>query len=131
MSILAHNYSVIGLLVLFFINILVLFKTDTIEKMVVRLLMITPTNGVFLGSVIFTGVIMMAAKHLEFSIENILMIIVSVILIVLEAKKSKAFKYLDRKKDGALEIYKSFAIKLSQIEIVIVLLISVWMWYLA
>ena len=47
--------------------------------------------------VIFTGVIMMAAKHLDFTIENIAMILFAMILIYLELKRSLGLKNLNKK----------------------------------
>ena len=71
---------------------------------------------------------MMAAKHLDFTIENIVMIVVSVILIVLEVKRAKYLKYMNPNKERSLEAYKNYGIKLLYIEIVWILVIFLWMW---
>jgi predicted negative regulator of RcsB-dependent stress response len=71
---------------------------------------------------------MMAAKHLDFTIENIVMILLAIILIVLEAKRKKALKYLSTKKEHAFAVYKPFARTILQLEFGLVLLMSLWMW---
>jgi predicted negative regulator of RcsB-dependent stress response len=74
---------------------------------------------------------MMAAKHLDFTLENIAMIVIGVVLIALEVKRLKALKYLSTKKEKAFDAYKPFARTLLQIEFVLVLLMSLWMWFVA
>jgi hypothetical protein len=71
---------------------------------------------------------MMASKHLDFSVENIVMIIFAIALIILENKRSKKLQYLDKKQENDLTHYKEYAYNLFKIEILIVLSISVWMW---
>ncbi len=77
-----------------------------------------PLTVSILGVALFTGVIMMAAKHLDFTIANLVMIFISLILI-----------YLERKRTKALVAYKTLGVKILAIEIVLVLLISLWMWF--
>lgn len=74
---------------------------------------------------------MMAAKHLAFTLENIAMIVVSVVLIVLEAKRIKTLKYLDVKKEHAFGAYKPIARTFLQIEFLVVAFMGLWMWWLA
>ena len=73
---------------------------------------------------------MMAAKHLAFSFANVVMIVVAVVLIVLEAKRIKSLKYLDAKKEHAFGAYKPIARTILQLEFVLVLVLSLWMWFL-
>jgi len=94
-------------------------------------LYLVPLGMTLIGSLLFTGIVMMAAKHLDFTLENIAMIIIGVVLIVLEAKRLKALKYLNAKKEKAFDAYKPFARTLLQIEFVLVLLMSLWMWFVA
>ena len=89
-----------------------------------------PLTATVLGLEIFTGVIMMAAKHLDFTIGNIVMIAISVLLIVLEVKRSKSLKYMNPNKERSLEAYKGYAIKLLYIEIAWILVIFIWMWWI-
>lgn len=83
-----------------------------------------------IGVALFTGIVMMAAKHLNFTIENIVMIFIGVVLIVLEAKRAKMLRFLNAKKERALEAYKPFGLKILYIEFLLITLISLWMWFL-
>ena len=97
MSIVTHNYGVIGILGMIFINILMLVRATDINKYTRAVTLFTPIAMTAIGAVIFTGIIMMAAKHLDFTIENIVMIIFAVVLIVLENKRSKKLHTLNKK----------------------------------
>ncbi|WP_457749853.1 hypothetical protein [Sulfurimonas sp.] len=126
-----HSLSAVAILVMIFINLFFLMSSQELAKYKrVNSLYLTPLTMTVLGSLLFTGVVMMAAKHLHFSIENIVMIILGVALIVLEAKRLKALKYLSNKKEHAFAAYKPFARTLLQVEFVLVLLMSLWMWFL-
>jgi hypothetical protein len=124
-----HSIGGVGLLVVVFLNIVILFRIKDLsyyKRMMSVFLM--PLTAMVLGGMIFTGVIMMAAKHLDFTIPNIAMIIISIILIFFEVKRAKTLKYINPSKDGALEAYKGFAQKLLYVEFVSITLISLWMW---
>jgi len=124
-----HSWSAVAVLMLIFLNLYILISAKELAKYKrVNALYLVPLNITVLGTLLFTGVVMMAAKHLHFSIENIMMIILGVALIVLEAKRLKALKYLSTKKEHALEVYKPFARTLLQVEFGLVLLMSLWMW---
>jgi len=126
-----HSWSAIAVLVMIFINLFLLISAKELKKYKrIHALYLMPMVITVLGSLLFTGIVMMAAKHLHFTIENIVMIIVAIILIVLEAKRVKALKYLSTKKEHALAAYKPFARTLLQIEFVLVFLVSLWMWLL-
>ena len=73
---------------------------------------------------------MMAAKHLDFTFANIIMIGISIVYIALEAKRIKSLKYLSETKEHAFNAYKPLARTLLQIEFLLVLLLSLGMWYL-
>ncbi len=124
-----HSIGGIALLGVVFLNIFFLRIAKDLRKYK-RLMSIflLPLTATVLGLEIFTGVIMMAAKHLDFTIENIVMIVVSVLLIVLEVKRAKSLKYMNPNKERSLEGYKNFGIKLLYIEIVWILVIFLWMW---
>jgi len=130
MSIVSHYYSVIGILVVILANIWMLNRAKNIASYQRQMRIFTPMGSIAIGSIIFTGVIMMAAKHLDFTIENILMIVFAVAIIVLEVKRAKALKYLNPKLENALENFKIQAIKLLFAEVLLTMSISVWMWYL-
>ncbi len=87
-----------------------------------------PLSATMIALAIFTGVVMMAAKHLDFTIENIVMIIISLALIVLEAKRGKYLKYMPLKQENGLNIYRAFGSKILYIELALVVAISIWMW---
>jgi len=124
-----HSVSVSALLGVIFVNIVILMKIKDLVKYKRKMsLMLMPLSSMILGTVIFTGIVMMAAKHLEFSVANIAMILLSVVLIYLEVKRVKLLKYINVKKERALEAYKSFALRILTIEFVLINVISLWMW---
>ncbi|MEA2092101.1 MAG: hypothetical protein U9O83_07040 [Campylobacterota bacterium] len=128
MSIVTHNYGVIGILGTILFNIIVLYRAKDIKKYARVMNLFMPIGMTVIGMVIFSGIVMMAAKHLDFTIENIVMIIFSVVLIVLENMRSKKLQRLDKKEENALNLHKYDAFKIIKIEILLVLSISVWMW---
>ncbi len=126
-----HSWSAAAVLGMIFINLFVLIVSNDLKKYKrANALYWLPLEITLLGSLIFTGIVMMAAKHLDFTIENIVMILISFVLIVLEVKRLKSLKYLSTKKEHALNAYKPFARTILQAEFVLVLLISLWMWFL-
>jgi len=126
MSIVTHGTFVIWLLAMILINYTVLSVANDLKLYRrKRSLFYIPLDFVGFGGVVFTGVIMMAAKHLDFTIQNIAMIIVATIFIVIDIKRSKEFKYVRDEND--FNIYKTFAKKVLIVEFVMVLLISLWM----
>jgi len=128
MSVLIHYYSVLGVLGVIFINIMMLMNVSDMKKYKRQMMLWNPVGSVAIGSVIFTGIVMMAAKHLSFTIENIAMIIFAIFFIYLEVKRSKVLRLVDPKAKESLEYFKSFALKIYGLEIVGILLISFWMW---
>jgi len=126
-----HSYSAAAVLGMIFLNLFLLISAkDLVKYKRSNSLYWVPLEITLLGSLLFTGVVMMAAKHLEFTIENIVMIILGIVLIVLEAKRLKALKYLSTKKEHAFAVYKPFARTILQAEFVLVLLMSLWMWFI-
>ncbi len=130
MALSLHSWSAVAVLVMIFINLYILISAKELAKYKrVNSLYLIPLQITVLGALLFTGIVMMAAKHLHFSVENIIMIILGVVLIVLEAKRLKALKYLSTKKEHALEVYKPYARTILQVEFGLVLLMSLWMWF--
>lgn len=127
MSIDFHNYVVILLLVLIGLNFLLLFKAKNVFSYRKKMAYLTPTIAVLLASILFTGTIMMAAKHLDFTLANIAMIAIAIAFIVLEAKRVKPIKRL-KDVPEAIPAYRDFAKKILSVELLIVLVISIWMW---
>ena len=125
-----HSYSAVAVLVMIFINLFVLISSKDLAKYKrANSLYWMPLEITVLGSLLFTGIVMMAAKHLDFTVENILMIILGIVLIVLEAKRLKALKYLSTTKEHAFAAYKPYARTILQAEFILVLLMSLWMWF--
>ncbi|OHD96791.1 MAG: hypothetical protein A3E21_03455 [Sulfurimonas sp. RIFCSPHIGHO2_12_FULL_36_9] len=128
MSIVTHNWGVMSVLGVIFINIFMLFGIKNLAKYTRAVSLFTPIVGTTIGIVIFTGVVMMAAKHLDFTAQNIVMIIFAIILIYLEVKRSLGLKRLNKKEENAFKNYKSYALKIFILEILVILSISLWMW---
>ncbi len=124
-----HSVGEVFLLGVIFLNIFLLRASKSLKKYK-RLMsvVLVPLTATTIGVAIFTGVIMMAAKHLEFTLENIVMILISLVLIFLEVKRIKSLKSMNENKERSLEAYKGFGLKLLYAEIALVSLISVWMW---
>lgn len=122
-----HNYSVIALLVLMGLNFLLLFQAKSVLPYRKKMAFLTATIAVILGFILFTGTIMMAAKHLEFTLANIAMIVIGIAFIVLEVKRVKPLKYL-KDLPHAIPLYRDYAKKILFVEFFIILAISIWMW---
>jgi len=129
-SLAIHSLATVALLAVVFINLFLLISQRDLPKYK-RLMSIflTPLTLTTFGFVFFTGVIMMAAKHLDFTIFNILMVLISIAYIVLEVKRLKGLKYLNAQKERAFDAYKPFARRLLQIEFLMVLLVALLMWF--
>lgn len=128
MSIVTHYYSVIGILIVIFVNILMLNRANNVKYYQRQMSIFTPIGSMAIGGIIFTGVIMMASKHLEFSIENIIMIIFAVAIILLEVKRAKSLKYLNLQIKSSFSDFKKRANLILISEIILTLSISSWMW---
>ena len=127
MSIDYHNWGAITLLVMIGLNFLLLFQAKTLLPYRKKMAYLTPTIAVVLASVLFTGTIMMAAKHLHFTLQNIAMIVAGVVFIVLEAKRVKPLKHL-KNLPHAIPLYRDYAKKILFAELFLILGISIWMW---
>ena len=128
MSIVTHNLSVIGILIVVFINLVLLLSATDIKKYKRVMSLFTPIGSLAIGGVIFTGIVMMAAKHLHFSVENIVMILFAIGVISLEVLRAKTLKRLSILQENTLGDFKIFATKLLLLEVAATLLISAWMW---
>ena len=127
MSIVTHNSSVIGVLAVIFINAMMLAMAKEPKAYARKLRLFMPIGMITIAAVIFTGVVMMASKHLDFSLENIVMIVIAVVLIVLENKRSSKFRSLDKKEEGAFASYKRKAFSILLFEVFLIFSISIWM----
>lgn len=86
-----------------------------------------PFSVMAIAAIAFTGTVMMAAKHLSFTLENVAMIVVTVIMIILESRRYKTLRRLRTKLADALALYRPFALKLLAAELALTLLVTVWM----
>ncbi|MDD3443516.1 hypothetical protein [Sulfurimonas denitrificans] len=128
MSIVTHNWGVIAVLGVILINILMLFGIKSSVKYMRAISLFTPIVGTAIGMVIFTGIVMMASKHLDFTIENIVMILFATALIYLEVKRSKGVSRVNKRDEASFLEYKREATNIFLAEIAVVLSISLWMW---
>ncbi|MDD5372377.1 MAG: hypothetical protein PHO62_03000 [Sulfurimonas sp.] len=129
MSIVTHNWGVMSVFGVILINIFMLLGIKNIAKYTRAMSLFTPIVGTTIGMVIFTGVVMMAAKHLDFTVQNIAMIAFAVILIYLEVKRSKGLQNLNKKDENVVKEYRAYALKNFLLEIFVTLSISFWMWH--
>lgn len=126
-----HSMSSIAILAVIFMNLFLLISNNDLKKYKkLHSVVLWPITFTVLGVTIFTGIIMMAAKHLDFTFANVVMILISIVYIALEAKRVKGLKYLSETKDHALNAYKPIARTILQVEFILVLLLSVGMWLL-
>lgn len=124
-----HSVGTAILLGIILLNFVMLQKFTELQKYKrLNSIFLLPLTATILGVAIFTGIIMMAAKHLDFTLANIVMVLISFVLIFLEVKRNKALRYINASKARAMEAYQGFGVKILVMEFVITLLISVWMW---
>jgi hypothetical protein len=123
-----HIVGAVVLMGVVMFNILMLALSKQIMIYTKRMRIVMPISSTFIALVFFTGSIMMAAKHLEFTIANFVMIIAGIIMIVLEAKRYKTLKYqTDIHLEDAFEQYKQKAFGYLGLEMVILIFLSLWM----
>ena len=126
-----HSVGGVAVLAVIILNLYFLISMQDLKKYKrLHSIFLWPLTFSTLGLMLFTGTVMMAAKHLDFTFANIIMIFISIIYITLEVKRIKTLKYLSTKKDHAFNAYKPVARTLLQIEFVMILLLDLAMWYL-
>ena len=123
-----HFVGVVVLLAVVMFNIIMLALSHQIIRYAKRLSIVMPISLSLIIITIFTGMVMMAGKRLDFSLANLVMIVVSIIFIVLEVKRYKILKHeTDIKQENALAQYKQKAFRLLGIEMALLVAISAWM----
>jgi len=127
MSIDIHLIGVVAMAVVIIANILHVRMAQEIRSYAKKMRQIMPIISSLLFMTLFTGTIMMAAKHLAFTIENIVMIVFIIIMIVLEAKRYGSLKHANLKEVNVFDTYKVKALKILTIELLGVMIISAWM----
>ncbi|MCX6072848.1 MAG: hypothetical protein NTY39_00810 [Campylobacterales bacterium] len=123
-----HTFGVIVLMGVVMFNIVMLALSHHLIRYAKRMRIIMPISASLIALILLTGSIMMAAKHLHFTLANDAMIIIGVVMIVLEAKRYKTLKRrTDITQEGAFSLYKQKAFRLLGIEAVLLVVLSLWM----
>jgi hypothetical protein len=123
-----HFVGVVVLMAVVMFNIIMLSLSHQIIRYAKRLRIVMPISLSLITITIFTGIVMMAAKHLNFSLANSVMIVLSILLIVLEVKRYKILKHeTDIKQEDAFAHYKQKAFRFLGIEMASLVAMSVWM----
>jgi len=128
MSLSIHEAGVLLLVLIFLGSLWQLRQADDLMAYLQKMRIQSPLIMMAMFAPIFTGMVMMAAKHLEFTVANIVMIVLSVVLIVFEVKRSKPLKYASIMEDGAFEKYKKDASTILVAEVALIIMISIWMY---
>jgi len=123
-----HDVALIVLGGVVIFNIAMLMMAKHIVRYAKRMRIVMPISASLITAVIFTGVVMMAAKHLSFTFANVAMIVASIAMIVFEAKR---YSILKRKTDihseDGFSVYKNKAYRLLGGEIAILAIMALWM----
>lgn len=127
LSVSIHLGAVVILVGLIAYNIFLLSSTQEIRQYAYKMRTIIPFSYFMIFTIIFTGAVMMAAKHLDFTMQNIAMIILSLYIIPSEIKRYKILKRTNPKEHGAFEEYKNIGFKILASELALIMVISVWM----
>lgn len=123
-----HYFGVIVLMGVVVFNIVMLALSQQVVRYAKRMRIVMPISASLIALILFTGAVMMAAKHLAFTASNIVMIAIAVIMIVLEAKRYKTLKRrTDISQEGSFAQYKAKAFRFLGIEMALLASMSVWM----
>jgi len=127
MSLTVHGWGVLLLLGIFLASLWQLNRSEEVLAYLRKMRIQGPLIFMAMFVPIFTGMVMMAAKHLDFSVANIAMILLSIVLIFFEIRRSKPLKYASIAEEGAFDRYKKEARTILTSEIALIVLISLWM----
>jgi len=119
-----HIFSVVAMIISLIIMMLIHKSSYEVEIFEKKLAIAMVFYSSFLGAAALTGMIMMAAKHLDFTLANLVMIIGLMALIGLEIKRYKILKMVIRFKRVELDVYKRVAFNYEIIELVLILVIG-------
>jgi len=123
-----HTVGIIMLIGVVMFNITMLALSNQVVRYAKRMRIVMPISASLIALILLTGAIMMAAKHLHFSLANDAMIVVSIVMIVLEAKRYKTLKRrTDITQEGAFALYKRKAFRYLGIEMALLLGVTLWM----
>ncbi len=127
MTIGVHAFVVWALIGVTGLNIVQLLMAENIYQYANKTRVWMPIGATLIAAVLFTGTIMMAAKHLDFTVENIVMIVFGIVMIVLEVKRYKILKRTDPRKEDAMASYKRIALRILGAEMIWTAGITAWM----
>lgn len=123
-----HTVGVIVLMGVVMFNITMLALSNQVIRYAKRMRIVMPISSSLIALILLTGMIMMAAKHLHFTLANDAMIVVGIVMIVLEAKRYKTLKRrTDITQEGAFALYKRKAFRYLGIEMVLLISVTLWM----
>jgi hypothetical protein len=122
-----HYFGVIVLMGVVVFNIVMLLLSHHLIRYAKRMRIVMPISGSLIALILFTGAVMMAAKHLEFTPSNIAMIVIAIVMIILEAKRYKTLKRkTDITQEGAFVEYKRKAFRFLGIEMTLLVTMTIW-----
>ena len=124
MSIDIHYIGILALMVVVLANIILVKMSSDIVSYAKKMRRLMPISTSLLFLALFTGSVMMAAKHLEFTLQNIVMVFFSLIYIALDIYRFKLLKATPKDGIGA---YRKSAYLIFSVEFVTLLLITLWM----
>jgi hypothetical protein len=123
-----HFAGIVVLFAVVLFNVVMLALSHQVIRYAKRMRIVMPISASLITISIFTGSVMMAAKHLHFSFANVAMILVSILFIILEIKRYTLLKYkTDIRDDNALTEYKQKAFPILGVEVSLLVLMSIWM----
>ena len=123
-----HTVGVIVLMGVVMFNIMMLALSNQVIRYAKRMRIVMPISSSLIALILLTGMIMMAAKHLHFTLANDAMIVVGIVMIILEAKRYKTLKRrTDITQEGAFALYKRKAFRYLGIEMVLLIGVTLWM----
>lgn len=122
-----HYFGVIVLMGVVVFNIVMLALSQHVVRYAKRMRIVMPISASLIALILFTGTVMMAAKHLAFTASNVAMIAIAIAMIVLEAKRYKTLKRrTDISQEGSFEQYKAKAFRFLGIEMAMLASVSIW-----
>lgn len=86
-----------------------------------------PLSVVLIAAIAFTGIVMMAAKHLGFSLQNSMMVLVTLLIIVLESRRYKGLRRINPADESSLRRYRPYGLKLLLTEFAALLAMTYWL----
>jgi hypothetical protein len=125
------NIHIVGVLILLGVvlfNVATLVFSKEIYAYARRMRIVMPISSSLLFLLLFTGSIMMAAKHLVFDSSNIMMILGTIVIIYLEIKRYRVLRHQTNASDAnSFKEYKVKALRYLGMEVIILLSLSIWM----